>query len=193
VSRIEDEKMERELVSIDDVFKAIEFVFRAEADQLHEEFIKMMMFDALIGVNDRHIYNWGIIVNIRSNIPTPRFAPLYDSARALLWNSNETRFRHLGNDNTARDRFITRYLERSMPKMSIGNGGIVNHFEMVKYLLLLKPESHVILENLLSSDVYSLKKIVNEEFTNLLSPQRRELIVEILIKRFNKIQRYLER
>jgi len=50
-----------------------------------------------------------------------------------------------------------------------------------------------ILENLLSVHVYSLKKIVNEEFTNLLSPQRRELIMEILIKRFNKIQRYLER
>ncbi len=193
ILRIENEKMERELVSIDDVFKAIEFAFRAEAELLSEEFVKMMMFDALIGVNDRHLYNWGVIVNIKSNVPPPRFAPLYDSSRALLWNSNEEKFRTMDNDITARDKFVTKYLNKSMPKMCIGNGDVVNHFEMVEYLLRSNPKSSVILKDLLLVDVSSLRKIVNNEFMKILSPQRRELIEEVLTKRFSIIQRYLER
>jgi hypothetical protein len=40
----------------------------------------MLTHDALIGVQDRHHENWGIVVQRGRADDPPRFAPLYDSA-----------------------------------------------------------------------------------------------------------------
>jgi hypothetical protein len=44
----------------------------------------MLVFDALIGSMDRHAQNWGVLQ--QTSLPEHyRFAPIFDSARALLW------------------------------------------------------------------------------------------------------------
>lgn len=48
----------------------------------------MLVFDAIVGNNDRHFYNWGVIVDLKGMKP-PRFSPVYDTARGLFWNQSE--------------------------------------------------------------------------------------------------------
>ncbi|MBY0495266.1 MAG: HipA domain-containing protein [Cyanobacteria bacterium] len=55
-------------------------------DNLFDSFVAMLTHDALLGVQDRHHENWGIIVRRDVGTGVPRFAPLYDSARGLFCN-----------------------------------------------------------------------------------------------------------
>jgi HipA-like protein len=58
-------------------------------DELFGGFVAMLAHDALIGVQDRHHENWGVIVRRDVGGLPPRFAPLYDSARGLFCNETE--------------------------------------------------------------------------------------------------------
>jgi hypothetical protein len=58
-------------------------------EELFDDFVAMLAHDALIGVQDRHHENWGIVVQRDVEGPRPRFAPLYDSARGLFCNETE--------------------------------------------------------------------------------------------------------
>ena len=42
--------------------------------RLRQAYVEMLTFDALIGHNDRHPYNWGVIVPLRKDRAL-RFAP----------------------------------------------------------------------------------------------------------------------
>jgi hypothetical protein len=51
--------------------------------QVFAKFLDMMVFDALLGATDRHIQNWGVIVN--AHRPRRyRLAPIFDTARAFF-------------------------------------------------------------------------------------------------------------
>ena len=67
----------------------------------------MLTFDAIVGTNDRHPYNWGVIVPVNKNL-SPRFAPVYDTSRALFWNSEEGYVERLLEDKTLLDNYINR-------------------------------------------------------------------------------------
>ena|SRR5690606_4060317 len=58
--------------------------FKDTKEELFAKFMEMLYFDALVGNNDRHMYNWGIIRDIFGE-KNAKFAPIYDSARGLLW------------------------------------------------------------------------------------------------------------
>jgi len=53
----------------------------------------MIVFDGLTGNNDRHFYNWGVIDSKKKTSKLPNFAPLYDSARGLLWNVDDQKIK----------------------------------------------------------------------------------------------------
>ena len=48
----------------------------------------MLIFDALTGGFDRHMYNWGVVVSIANDIQ-PYLSPICDTARGLFWNYSE--------------------------------------------------------------------------------------------------------
>jgi hypothetical protein len=54
--------------------------------QLELEFIIIPVFDAFIGNQDRHCYNWGIIDEKNGY----RLAPIYDSGASLGFQLKET-------------------------------------------------------------------------------------------------------
>jgi len=48
-----------------------------------KEFVKMLLFDAIVGNNDRHFYNWGLLPTYVTK-KKPIFAPIYDTARGVI-------------------------------------------------------------------------------------------------------------
>lgn len=51
----------RELFTFEFIKDSIRSVFPESFDNLLVELVKMITFDALVGNNDRHFYNWGVI------------------------------------------------------------------------------------------------------------------------------------
>src|SRR5690554_6653795 len=54
--------------------------FPNDGHALFESFIRMLILDGVIGNNDRHAYNWGIITSVEQN-KQAFFSPIYDTAR----------------------------------------------------------------------------------------------------------------
>jgi hypothetical protein len=50
--------------------------------------MKMLFFDGLVGNNDRHMYNWGVVRDIYGK-DIASISKIYDTARGLLWNMTE--------------------------------------------------------------------------------------------------------
>ena len=73
-----DKKIETEL---EDIIGVIEETKIETKDNIKEKFWDMFIIDSLIGNTDRHNGNWGILVNVRSNMA--EFAPIYDCGSCL--------------------------------------------------------------------------------------------------------------
>jgi hypothetical protein len=149
----------------------------------------MIGFDALVGNQDRHFYNWGVITHTRAAL-TPRFAPIYDTARGLFWNTTEERLVKLaGND------VLKRYVENSTPQIGWdGHRGRLNHFDLVQRIADIDARCRVWLQELADSAISHLdecKGTVDAEFDCLLSEPRRNLIKRCLELRFENFCRCL--
>ncbi|MBK8055422.1 MAG: HipA domain-containing protein [Saprospiraceae bacterium] len=66
ISQIEAQKMEKDLITVQEAIKAILYSFPNNPEIL-DAYCKLLLFDALIGNNDRHFYNWGCIKSISTN------------------------------------------------------------------------------------------------------------------------------
>ena len=96
--------------------------------------VEMLVFDALIGSMDRHPRNWGVLRT--ATLPSHyEFSPLYDSARALLWDYDDGKLEKL---ESSGDEF-QRYVQRSFPRIglpkSAGCKGKCTHGHLISYLL----------------------------------------------------------
>lgn len=88
VEEIEEKQLARDFFTMQFTREALQYTFPHEWESLLKEFVKMLLFDALVGNNDRHFYNWGIVRHIES-LHKPYFSPVYDTARGLFWNESE--------------------------------------------------------------------------------------------------------
>ncbi len=84
---------------------AIKEAFPGYETKIIPDFVEMLTFDALIGHNDRHPYNWGVIVPLRKSSP-PRFSPVYDTARALYCTNPEKRIGQMLTNAVQFERYI---------------------------------------------------------------------------------------
>jgi hypothetical protein len=105
-----------------------------QADNVFAGFVQMLVFDALIGSMDRHPRNWGVLRS--ATLPTQyRFAPLYDSARALLWDKNDAILTSLEMNEAIFQKYVRRASPRiGLPKSS-GHTGNCKHVDLIRYLL----------------------------------------------------------
>ena len=128
---------ERDVYRLDYLLQMLVDVATAgEANVLQAALGRMLALDAVIGANDRHAMNWGVI---RDTLQPSvlRFAPVFDTARGLFWHHLDHALRR-ADDRGVRDGDIARYAERSRP--NIGFRGwrdveIYNHFELVRHIL----------------------------------------------------------
>lgn len=147
-------------------------------------------FDALIGNNDRHFYNWAVIRNVTGN-DKPVFSPIYDTARGLFWNEYEDKLILSFQNKSKLNTYISNYYEVSSPKVGWEGVNKLNHFELVEKIITL-PEAVSCNEifNLCSeSSISEVFFMIDNEFVNLMSPVRREVIKLCLQYRHNKLRK----
>lgn len=192
VESVEKANLSRNLFTLQFVEKAVIKAFPHEKDAIMKDLVKLLLFDAMVGNNDRHYYNWAVIQPFDKH-KQARFSPVYDTARGLFWNaSDEQLVMRVRQKDVAR--YVKKYSDGSKPKLGWKDAGDLNHFRMVKeisdsqfyithdeLLDLFKPEM-----------LASMKETVNKEFGSLLSAERIMMINECLDYRYKTIREVIQ-
>ncbi|MGB5941587.1 MAG: HipA domain-containing protein [Leeuwenhoekiella sp.] len=181
----EDKKERRKYLTFELIEKAFKHVYPGQAHHLLKELVKLIVFDAIVGNNDRHYYNWGLIGNIEKNTKSLQFAPIYDTARGLLWNITDKKlnkmlqnFEEQGNDQ------LQAFIKRSRPRISFLGNSKANHFELVGHLYH-KAEYREVIESLVNSRIRQEVLNTIEEYANLyFSEERKKMLIILMSMRF---------
>lgn len=182
--QIEEKKMESEYFSFQMVCEAIAAAFPDENDKIIGGLIEMLTFDALIGHNDRHPYNWGIIVPLRKDRKA-RFAPVFDTARALFWNKPEKSVVTMLTNKAS----FESYIKKCQPPIGWDNKKDIDFFELISLIWKEFPFYRKHIEKFLNADkLTEVAGILDKEFGNLLSAERRELIKRCLHLRQSRLK-----
>lgn len=185
VQQIEAEDKARDFFTIRFTKRAIKYFFPDFVDDIFNDFLKMVVFNAIIGNNDRHFYNWGIVRNIKGQ-SNPYFSPVYDTARGLYWNISEDKLPSRVNLKSQE-----KYVAGSKPKLGWENESDINHFKLFDLIYTFRNEYGVdssVFDILDEKKLWNSIDVLNTEFKTLLSEQRRELVKNCLIARFHKLK-----
>jgi hypothetical protein len=190
VEEIEKQHQSTEYFTVQFTQTVFQYFFPDVYEILMLEFIKMLVFDALIGNNDRHFYNWGIIRNIQGK-QKPVFSPIYDTARGLFWNDHEDKLSEIYNDKNRIHSFIKKYSDNSAPKIGWDGFKKPSHFELVEKLKSLPFALNCeTLKNICSvAKINEVISMLDKEFGQLMSVERRELIKICLLYRHDCIKK----
>ena len=145
---------------------------------LFKDFIKIMIFDALIGEQDRHEENWGITEKDGKSF----ISPLYDNGDSLL-----REFKNIENAQKYYDhtKDFEAYIKRSKTIIyKEDNKEKYKHFELIKYLYDNYPQ-YVIPEinNLKKLTDEIIEDLVNKIPYELLTNEHKAYIIMYLIRR----------
>jgi hypothetical protein len=112
-----------------------------------------------------------------------RLAPIYDTARALLWNTTEPNLQ-MWETTKSIDQRLDVYIRSSKPKMGWDGGDKLNHFELMKSLSNWKPIYKKVLREMVTpSFLAQSKQLLEGEFYRLFSPLRARIMLKCLEKR----------
>lgn len=179
----------RDLFTFEFIKKSIETVYPNNCKGILLGLIKMVTFDALVGNNDRHFYNWGVIDYKKKTQKQPKFAPVYDSARALMWNISDENIVHYYRVHKSGGRKVLNYLKNAKPRISIEDNKEANHFELMKFLKNKNPHySNLINEIASKQNERKVLELINKEFEQFFIKERSYLIKLIIKLRFEKIR-----
>lgn len=187
VEEIENSKLAREFFSFQFTCKAIETVFSENSDLIIRDFVKLLMFDAIIGNNDRHFYNWGVIRSIDGR-NQPCFSPIYDTARGLFWNRSEKKLSEIRTQKQDAV-YLQNYVNKCLPKIGWDGEKDLNHFELIAKIKKNYPIYKDIIDELVTEEkeekvLIALKK----QLSGLFTVNRLHFITECLKLRFNKLR-----
>ena len=193
VEEIEEKKMARDLFSVQFAYKAIKSIFPNKAEIIFGDFIKMLLFDAWVGNNDRHFYNWGFVRHMRDE-HEPYFSPIYDTARGLFWNESEEKISSLFNNKPQLKSFLVKYIDQSKPKIGFDGEKEINHFRLFE--MITKDQIGINNETVRLLCSYDLLekscRILDEEFNVLISKERLYLIKKCLEERYQRLEQILK-
>lgn len=193
VEQIEKEGLARELLTFQFAEKAFKQRFPKYATQLLEGFVRMLVFDTIVGNNDRHFYNWGIITLLDGSKP-PRFAPIYDTARGLFWNDTERKLLEKLNKPSDLNVYLEKYVRNSLPKTGWEGESNINHFGLFEKLKNWDSKYLAICAELCSAvNEQKAMQLLDSEFSTLISPQRLHLIKRCLGLRFQHLRTILSK
>lgn len=184
-----NKKSSRELFTFEFIKEAIKVVYPSYNEKLTDELVKMIAFDAIVGNNDRHFYNWGVIDTLYKSKKAPIFAPIFDSARGLLWNYSDENIKKHYEDYCKNGTKIVNYIEAACPRISIEQNKNANHFDLIAYLKNDSPAYKTSIEKL--SSVHNEEKILRmlrNEFSPFFIKERSNLLEIILRNRIKKIR-----
>jgi hypothetical protein len=185
-----DKKQRREFLTFDEIENAFKHVHPVQMEELLAELVKMITYDAIVGNNDRHFYNWGIISNVKkANDKKVKFAPIYDTARALFWNDTEDHIKEILERIQSGQKSIEGHCNKSKPRFSYSDKINANHFDLIEFLCLHNKDYRLIIMDLISKqkEIDVFEKLKNECY-RFISKQRRDLIDMTLKFRFKKLR-----
>ncbi len=178
----------RELFTFEFIKDSVRTVYPDHFEELLTELVKMIAFDALAGNNDRHFYNWGVIDSKKKTSKKPIFAPLYDSARGLLWNVSDENCKHFLKTHKQGGKKVVNYIEEASPRISIESNTQANHFQLIDFIKRYNKDYAEIVNYLASfENQEKVIRMLKEEFYPMFIPERCELLNIILETRFSKI------
>lgn len=187
INQIEVAKMEKELITVQEAKKALEYLY-PQNPELITEYCKLLLFDALVGNNDRHFYNWGCVESVTGEYV--KFSPIYDTARGLLWNISDNDLIKWQGNPSLKTAKLEKYVCKSQPKIGWDNEKNLNHFELIKLLyhseLMLNKEGIRTFYNQ-NALQQSIQFIKSKTFKPLVIKERALLIEECLLLRFQKL------
>ncbi len=187
-----DKQSARELFSFEFISEAIKVVFPKHHPSLLNDLVKLIVFDAIVGNNDRHFYNWAIIRSIMKDNEPPYLAPIYDSARGLMWNwSDKDLKKHYENHFKGGNK-IKKYIELASPRISIEGNAEINHFQLIAHLWQNHPEYKNTIKELISFNKEKLVlKMYHNEFNPFFIRERNLLINYVITSRFNILRKMI--
>jgi HipA-like C-terminal domain len=151
---------------------------------------RMLGFDAIVGANDRHPRNWGIIQSaIDPNAPY-RFAPIFDTARGVFWNFSDEQLLKKARDQ-GRQTFLEKYANESTPLIGVPGTGACNHFDLVRHMLSSdreRPVARAVRKVINAFSMSRCEDTLHDRFGRLLSRYRLELIRDLLTFRNTKLK-----
>ena len=149
----------------------------------------MIGFDGIAGNNDRHFYNWGVIDNTKRNRKTPKLAPLYDSARGLMWNFSDENIVNTHKVHNEGGKRLVNYVEKACPRISLEDNKDANHFELIDRVKKDKDSYRRIIDELANKEREErVVQMLKKEFYPFFIPERCELIEMLLRIRFERIR-----
>jgi hypothetical protein len=192
VEEIENQNMAREFFTLRFTKQALDHTYPNEADQIFSKFCQMIVFDAIIGNNDRHFYNWGVIKHL-GNDQSPCFSPLFDTARGLLWNYSEERIKRMHNQSdTQREKQIGKYIRKSKPKIGIENKVTLNHISILDHLYSENEYGREIVHDLINKEnAKKCDELLKDELRFYMSIERFNIVRECLNMRFHLLMENL--
>jgi hypothetical protein len=179
----------RELFTFEFIKDSIRSVFPECFESLLIGLVELIIFDALVGNNDRHFYNWGVIDTKKKTPKLPTFAPVYDSARGLLWNWSDEKIKHFLKVHGQHGKKVVNYVEEASPRISIESNTQANHFQLAHFIKRYNSDYKDIVNGLASfENEERVLKMLKREFFPLFISERSELIAIILKARFKSIR-----
>jgi hypothetical protein len=182
-------KYEQSFYGVDFLHDVIKTFCKDDAPVVFSKFIEMLVFDALIGSMDRHAQNWGVLQ--QTSLPERyRFAPIFDSARALLWLLPEGKLLNYHKD----DAMLRGYVDASKPCIGPPRHhpkvNACNHFDVVENLLQLYPTLMIgALAKVSDCAVSQAAKLLDSfPYLRYLSSVRRKLMLKVLEIRSEKMR-----
>lgn len=152
--------------------------------------VRLLAFDAIVGNNDRHYINWGVVKSVTGKGPVS-FAPVYDTARALLWNIIESNLQIWEEDDI--ERRIDGYVRGSRPKMGWDGASDLSHFDLVRRIALSDATYRAVLQAMTpSAALPAVRQLLKGEFARLFSPLRARIVLRCLEKRIDLFVKCLE-
>lgn len=183
VHHVEEENEARHIFTFQFVEEAFLNLFPEDHEELLMKFTKLLAFDCIVGNNDRHFYNWGVIRNLSKN-HKPVFSPIYDTARGLFWNLTEENLQKHAANKIQRQQFIEKYVRSSLPKTGWDGLQSPNHFTLIEKIATERYNLSEALNSLrIDALLAETESVLHEEMHGLFSRLRKELILECLAHR----------
>ncbi len=183
-AQLSEKKEEADYFTFQMTCEAIKVLIPDDDKKIVGGYVEMLTFDAIIGHNDRHPYNWGIIVPLRKDRKA-RFAPVFDTARALFWNKPEKSVVTMLTNKAS----FESYIKKCQPPIGWDNKADVDFFELISLIWKEFPFYRKHIEKFLDADkLTEIGEVLDKEFGDLLSAERRELIKRCLHLRQNKLK-----
>jgi hypothetical protein len=182
-AELAENKTESEFFSFEMTAEAFRQSFPQHAEKIIKGFVEMLTFDCLIGHNDRHPYNWGVVVPIQKS-RAPKFSPVYDTARALFWNLPESRIRQMLTD----DQQLDKYVKHCIAPIGCDKEPNVDFFRLIgliwKHFIAYRNNIEKFLPH---APLDHSCEVVDKDFGLLMSEDRIELIKRCLRLRRKKL------